>query len=185
MRTSIRPTIRSDQRLPVAAALAVVVTTAADLAARATLWHVLTLGLVAALVAVVRVWTAGRDRGLSRVVAAAVALQPASQVGVALVPHGSLHYAPNGVGEADLLLTAVQLAAAAAIVGAVSFAEQIVSFVGTRVARAWARCSGALPRTGPKRLAMRPVARALRVPTRHAPGAIARRGPPRLLGTAA
>lgn len=149
------------------------------------MWHVATLGFVALLVAMVRVWMAGRDRGLLPLVSACVVAQPAVHAAAKLIPHGSLTHAPvGGVGHVDLAVTLIQVVLAVAIVGVVSFAEQIVTVLVAAFGGGWARVLGYVPHRAPEPCRVRRAVRPGQLSSQYRPGVVPTRGPPSLLAAA-
>jgi hypothetical protein len=170
---------------PWAVRLAVLVsvgtTVAADIAAGAAAGHVLTLGLVAGAVAIMRVRTVGHRRGLWNFVSAGLVAQPAFHAASDLArhvapigPHDHLHAATSGVAAV------VQVVVAAAIVVTVCLAERVVELALSEIAAYLLTAALApavrsedvtrpRPRCGdePPPLASRPCV-----------GAVSRRGPP-------
>jgi hypothetical protein len=170
---------------PWAVRLAVLVsvgaTVAADIAAGAAAGHVLTLGLVAGAVAVMRVRTAGHRRGLWSFVSAGLVAQPAFHAASDLArhvapigPHDHLSAATSG------LTAVVQVVVAAAIVVTVCLTERIVELALSEIA-AYLLTAALAPAVRPEDVT-RPRPRCADGPpppaSRPGVGAIARRGPP-------
>jgi hypothetical protein len=175
----LRCVVDRRRHLPAAAALTVAVTAATDAAAGGSMWHVATLGLVAAVVAGIRLRLAGRDRGLLQVVSGVVVAQPAIHAAAKLVPHGWLDHGPaDGVGTVDVLATLVQVTIAATIVGAVTFAEHLVGLVSAVFGRTGLSGAAYLPHPVPPQPGVRPAARSARRHGQNRPGVVPRRGPP-------
>jgi len=170
---------------PWAVRLAVLVsvgaTVAADIAAGAAAGHVLTLGLVALAVAVMRVRTAGHRRGLWTFVSAGLVAQPAFHAASDLAqhvapigPHDHLSAATSGVAAI------VQVAVAAAIVVTVCLTERVVELALSEIAAhllAVVRTPAVQPEAAPRIRARRGDEQPL-LASRPGIGAIARRGPP-------
>ncbi|MGD9527821.1 MAG: hypothetical protein AB7V44_13635 [Pseudonocardia sp.] len=166
--------------LPIAAGVTVAATAAADLAAGGLMWHVATTALVAGLVAGNHLLLAGRGRGVLQIVSGIVVAQPAVHAATKFVPHGPLeHGSVHGIGGADVLTTCIQLTIAAAIVGMVTGAEQLVALAAAVFIRTRDRCLVHRPRTAPpRRLLARPASRRTRPHGQFRPGVVPRRGPP-------
>jgi hypothetical protein len=156
-------------------------TVAADIAAGAAAGHVLTLGLVALAVAVMRVRTAGHRRGLWSFVSAGLVAQPAFHAASDLArhvapigPHDHLNAATSGV------TAIVQVVVAAAIVVTVCLTECVVELALSEIA-AHLLAADLAPAVHPEvfdRLRPRSGDEPHPLATRPCVGAIARRGPP-------
>lgn len=171
--------------LVAAAALAVAVAVASDLAVGGLPVHVATLGVVVAMVTALRWRMVGRHRGLLQIVSGCVMAQPALRVAAEHVSHG---LAGPGVGlqigHTDLVVTLVQLTVALAIGGTVSFAEQIVAAV-TGIVRVYRfRIRSHVRQPGAAASQVRRAPAGERLTSRYRPGAIPRRGPPRRFAAA-
>lgn len=173
------------RHLPAAAGLTVAATMATDAAAGESAWHVATLGLIALIVAVVRVWMAGRDRGLLPLVSACIVAQPAVHAAAKLIPHGPLEHAvAGGIGYIDVAVTLIQIVLAIAIVAVVSFAEQIVAVLIAAFGRGWSRVLGYSPHRTPNRSRVRRAPRSGQLSSQYRPGVVPTRGPPSRLAAA-
>lgn len=172
--------------LVAAALLAVVVAVVSDLAAGEAALHVASLGLVTGAMALLRVWLAGRDRGLLQFLSGCVVAQPAVHAAVKLVPHASLdHGVGSDIGRADLAVTATQFVIALLIVATVSFAEQALTLV-SGVIRVWAlRLRPAVPSVGPDERTCRRTPERAQLSSRYRPIAMRKRGPPHAHAAAA
>ncbi len=166
--------------------LAVVVAVVSDLAAGEAALHVASLGLVIGAMAVLRVWLAGRDRGLLQVLSGCVVAQPAVHAAVKLVPHAPLdHGIGSDIGRADVAVTATQLVIALLIVATVSFAEQFLALV-SGVIRVWVlRLQLTVPSTGPDARTCRRTPERAQLSSRYRPVAMRKRGPPHTQAAAA
>jgi hypothetical protein len=162
-----------------AAVLAVLVAVVSDLAAGEAALHVASLGLVTGAMALLRVWLAGRDRGLLQFLSGCVVAQPAVHAAVKLVPHAPLdHGAGSDIGRADLAVTGTQLVIALLIVATVSFAEQVMT-LASGVIRVWAlRLRLTVPSTGPAAHTCRRTPERAQLSSRYRPVAMRKRGPP-------
>lgn len=160
--------------------LTVVVTVVSDLAAGEGALHAVTLGLVTAAVAMLRVHLAGRDRGLLQFLSGCIVAQPALHAAANLVPHGPLdHGAGNQVGTADLAVTGTQLTVAVVVVVAVSFAQQLVTMLCTVIRTCWIRIVLCVPHAGPGVASGRRTPVRALLSSRYRPIAMRKRGPPR------
>ncbi|MBC8091997.1 MAG: hypothetical protein H7Y15_08695 [Pseudonocardia sp.] len=161
------------------ALLTVLVAVFSDVAVGEAAVHVATLGAIVAAMGALRVRLAGRDRGLLQFLSGALLAQPVLHATAKLIPHGSLdHGAGAQVGQADLLVSGTQLAAALLIVAVVSFAEQLVTMLCSVIRVCGLRIRQLVPRTGPTTAHQdTPVRAALSI--RYRPIAMCKRGPPR------
>jgi hypothetical protein len=110
-------------------------TVAADIAAGAATGHVLTLALVASVVAVIRIRAVGHYRGLWNFVSAGLVAQPAFHATADLARHISPIGPHDHTSTATSGLTAaVQAVVAAAIVATVCLTERVVELALSEVA---------------------------------------------------
>jgi hypothetical protein len=156
-------------------------TVAADIAAGAAAGHVLTLGLVALAVAVMRVRTTGHRRGLWSFVSAGLVAQPAFHAAADLARHVAPIGSHDHLSAATSGVTAVvQVVVAAAVVVTVCLVERVVELALSEIA-AHLLTADLAPAIHPEvvdRLRPRSADEPPPLASRPCVGAIARRGPP-------
>jgi hypothetical protein len=166
----------------IAVVASVLATVASDIAAGAAAGHVLTLGLVAAAVAVIRVRAVGHLGGLWRWVSAGLIAQPLLHDATDLVADAMRSTDSGHFGPATTVLSAlVQTVVAGAVVAAVSLVERALALALAEVAAChlvlgMAPFDGARPPAGGVHVPPRDERRFLL--GRMGASPIARRGPP-------
>jgi hypothetical protein len=119
----------------IAVVVSVLATVASDIAAGAAAGHVLTLGLVASAVAVIRVRSVGHLGGLWRWVSAGLIAQPILHDAADLAADAMRSTDSGQAGVATVVLSALaQTVVAGAIVAAVSLVERVFALALAEVA---------------------------------------------------
>ena len=164
-----------------AALMTVAVAVGADVAAEGTRLHTLALGLVAAVVAVMRVGLAGRHSGVFATVSGAVVAQPALHAAAKLLHPATDDDSPAHAAQTDALITVIHVLVAAAVIAVIIGCERILLLVASTVRQVWRWLRLLLTATPPAyptapvcTVEMRPLP-----PTRAWVDYLARRGPPR------
>lgn len=159
--------------------MAVLVAVASDIAADEAAVHVAGLGAITVVMGALRVRLAGRDRGLLQLLSGCVVAQPVLHAAVKLVPHAPLdHGAGPTIGQADVFVSAAQMAVALALVIAVTFTEQLVATASGVIRVCWSRTRPVMPRAvGGCPAGLRTPGRAHRS-SRYRPIVMPTRGPP-------
>jgi len=165
--------------LVAAAALTVVATVTFDLLAGEAPLHAVTLGAVAAAVALLRVRLGDRRRRLLQFVSGCIVAQPALHFSAKLIPHDPIeHGVGHAVGAADLFVIGTQITAALAIAAVISFAEQLIEVSARAAHRFYVLITVHVKAVGRTKLRPRFIPARQLLTCRYRPGSIPRRGPP-------
>jgi hypothetical protein len=167
------------------AALTVLAAVAFDLFAGEAPLHAAVLGAVTALAAWVRVRLATRRRSLLQFVCGSIVSLPAIHYAAKLAPHSNLEHGHGAVpGSADLFVACLQIMVVLAVVGVLTFAEQVLFALAVAAYRLYimrTRClrpsleqAGVVIAAAPSRQLKAGL---------YSPSSIARRGPPTLVTT--